>query len=76
MTLATSDKYGQSTTNPFFYVWVLFSICSATYSYAWDIKMDWGLFKSKENEHRFLRDEIIYSSTVSILALVLEVSSY
>ncbi|CAO1357778.1 unnamed protein product [Diamesa serratosioi] len=63
LTLITSDEYGQSTRNPFFYFWILFSLCSSFYSYTWDIMMDWGLFKSKVHEHRFLRDELIYSTT-------------
>jgi len=27
--------------------------------------MDWGLFDSKAGDNRFLREEIVYSSTVS-----------
>lgn len=65
ITFATSDKYEKSTDNPFFYLWIMSSIISSFYAYSWDIKMDWGLFESMERDNRFLRDEIVYSSTVS-----------
>lgn len=29
--------------------------------------MDWGLFDKNANENKFLREEIVYSSTVSLL---------
>jgi len=44
---------------------VLASIVSSLYAYTWDIKMDWGLFDKSAGENKFLREEIVYSSTVS-----------
>lgn len=34
------------------------------FAYGWDIFMDWGLL-SMVGENKLLRDEIVYSSTVS-----------
>lgn len=51
--------------NVFFYLWISASVFSSLYSYIWDIKMDWGLFDRNAGENRFLREEIVYSSTVS-----------
>jgi hypothetical protein len=51
--------------NPYLYLWVLASIVSSIYAYTWDIKMDWGLFDKSAGEHRFLREETVYSSAVS-----------
>lgn len=48
----------------FFYLWITASVFSSLYSYIWDIKMDWGLFDRNAGENRFLREEVVYSSTV------------
>ena len=61
--LPFSDYYPASSENPWFYCWILASVVSSCYAYTWDIKMDWGLFDSK-SENKFLREEIVYSSTV------------
>ncbi|KAJ8969768.1 hypothetical protein NQ314_001605 [Rhamnusium bicolor] len=36
---------------------------NSSYSYTWDIKMDWGLLDKSAGENTFLREEIVYSST-------------
>ncbi|KAJ8878073.1 hypothetical protein PR048_022537 [Dryococelus australis] len=51
--------------NPYFYMWVLASVVSTIYTYTWDIKMDWGLMDTFSGENIFLREETVYSSTVS-----------
>lgn len=51
---------------PFFYLWITASLISSFYAYVWDIILDWGLFDAKAGDNRFLREEIVYSSTVSI----------
>lgn len=51
--------------NPFFYLWIGSSLISSCYAYTWDIKLDWGLFDAKAGDNKFLREEIVYSSTVS-----------
>ncbi|KMY97824.1 uncharacterized protein Dsimw501_GD13167, isoform B [Drosophila simulans] len=61
----TTDTYPLSKENPWFYCWITAAIFSSCYAYTWDIKMDWGLFDSKAGDNRFLREEIVYSSTVS-----------
>jgi hypothetical protein len=58
-----SDEYADQSDNPYLYLWVLASIVSSLYAYTWDIKMDWGLFDKSAGENKFLREEIVYSST-------------
>ena len=41
------------------YMWIFGSIASSLYSFAWDIKMDWGL-SDWHAENRFLRSELLY----------------
>lgn len=50
--------------NPYLYCWLISAVISSIYGYAWDIKMDWGLFDKSAGENKFLREEIVYSSTV------------
>lgn len=59
------DQYEDPMDNPFLYLWIVASIISSCYAYTWDIKMDWGLFDKAAGENKFLREEIVYSSTVS-----------
>jgi len=47
--------------NAFFYVWVVAAIISTCYTFAWDVKMDWGLFDKNAGENKFLREEIVYA---------------
>lgn len=54
-----------NTNNPYFYLWIIASLVSSCYAYFWDVKMDWGFFDMKAGDHKFLREEIVYSSTVS-----------
>lgn len=51
--------------NPYFYLYFVCATISSTYTYTWDIKMDWGLFDFKDSEYKYLREEIVYSSPVS-----------
>ena len=58
-----SPNYNGSTSNPFFYCWILALVVSSCYTYIWDIKVDWGLLSSDSpKETPFLREEIVYSS--------------
>ncbi len=41
-------------------LWIVAHIVSTTYTFTWDIKMDWGLFEGKYK----LRSELIYSRKV------------
>ncbi|KAJ8969436.1 hypothetical protein NQ317_008627 [Molorchus minor] len=56
----TGSDYGE---NVFFYLWITASLISSCYAYTWDIKLDWGLFDAKAGDNKFLREEIVYSST-------------
>lgn len=58
-------NYENTFDNPYTILWILCSLISSCYAYTWDIKMDWGLFDKNANENTFLREEIVYSSTVS-----------
>ncbi|XP_017778007.1 PREDICTED: xenotropic and polytropic retrovirus receptor 1 isoform X1 [Nicrophorus vespilloides] len=58
-----NDQYEDPMDNPFLYLWIAASFISSCYAYTWDIKMDWGLFDKSAGENRFLREEIVYSST-------------
>ncbi len=64
-----SANYENTFDNPFTILWILSSVISSCYAYTWDIKMDWGLFDKNANENKFLREEIVYSSTVSAFEL-------
>lgn len=57
--------YATTFDNPYTTLWLLSQALSSTYAYTWDIKMDWGLFDRNAGENKFLREEIVYSSTVS-----------
>jgi xenotropic and polytropic retrovirus receptor 1 len=50
--------------NPFTYAWLISQLISSCYALTWDLKMDWGLFDKHAGENTFLREEIVYSSTV------------
>ena len=45
-----------------FWIYLGIKTINATYSYAWDVLMDWGLFRQNTAGHpyRFLRDKINY----------------
>lgn len=57
------DSYPSSSSHPFFILWILSAVVSSCFTYTWDVKMDWGLFDSNAAENRFLREEIVYSSS-------------
>jgi len=58
-----SPYYSSSTSNPFFYCWIIALVISSCYTYSWDVMVDWGLFSSDSpKETPFLREEIVYSS--------------
>ncbi|XP_018566872.1 xenotropic and polytropic retrovirus receptor 1 [Anoplophora glabripennis] len=57
------DNGSEADENPFFYLWICASLISSCYAYTWDIKLDWGLFDAKAGDNKFLREEIVYSST-------------
>lgn len=61
-----ASSYESTFDNPYTTLWLLSSVLSSSYAYIWDIKMDWGLFDSNAGENKFLREEIVYSSTVSV----------
>ncbi|XP_037026723.1 xenotropic and polytropic retrovirus receptor 1 [Bradysia coprophila] len=64
--------YENTFDNPFTILWILSSVISSCYAYTWDIKMDWGLFDKNANENKFLREEIVYSSTFFYYFAIIE----
>lgn len=58
------DYHHHKYENPFVYLWILSSLISSIYKLIWDIKMDWGLANFKQKEHRFLREQLIYSKKI------------
>lgn len=58
-------NYEHQYQNPYFYLWILSSVCSSLFAYIWDIRLDWGLFDKNAGNNKFLREEIVYSSVVS-----------
>lgn len=65
-------KYNYENTfdNPFVWAWLASCILSSCYAYTWDIKMDWGLFDKNAGENTFLREEVVYSSSVSVFIII------
>lgn len=61
-----ASQYQNTFDNPYTILWIISSIVSSLYAYTWDIKMDWGLFDSNAGENKFLREEVVYSSAVTI----------
>lgn len=61
-----ASEYESTWDNPYTTLWILSGILASTYAYIWDIKMDWGLFDNNSGENKFLREEVVYSSTVRI----------
>lgn len=59
------EEFQNEWDNPYLYWWLLASAVSSVYAYTWDIKMDWGLLDKHAGENTFLREEIVYTSTVS-----------
>jgi hypothetical protein len=43
-----------------FWGFVAINVVSTSYSYAWDLYMDWGLLRSSEPGRRFLRPKLLY----------------
>lgn len=60
-----SKDYENKFDNPYLYAWMAAAVISTLYALTWDYKMDWGLFDKNAGENTFLREEIVYSSTVS-----------
>lgn len=60
-----AKEYANTFDNPYSYCWIAAACVSTIYALTWDYKMDWGLFDSNAGENTLLREEIVYSSTVS-----------
>nr|CAH7765826.1 unnamed protein product [Callosobruchus chinensis] len=66
------DNYTSFGDNPYVFLWIVAQIISSSYAYTWDIKMDWGLLDKSAGENKFLREEIVYSSTCFYYFAIIE----
>lgn len=60
-----AHKFESTFDNPYTYAWFVSHVISSCYALTWDLKMDWGLFDKNAGENTLLREEIVYSSSVS-----------
>ncbi|MFH4977132.1 hypothetical protein AB6A40_003841 [Gnathostoma spinigerum] len=57
------ERIDSTSTSLFFYFWIASYILSFTYTFLWDVFMDWGLIDPRApKESPFLREEMIYGS--------------
>ena len=55
------ERVDPNGTSPFFYIWIAAYIISFTYTFLWDVFMDWGLIDPRApKDAPFLREEMIY----------------
>ncbi|KAK6056561.1 SPX domain protein [Cooperia oncophora] len=68
-----AEKSDPNGTSPFFYIWIASYILSFTYTFLWDIFMDWGLIDPRApKEAPFLREEMIYGSKFYYYAAIVQ----
>ncbi|KAK3928394.1 Xenotropic and polytropic retrovirus receptor 1 [Frankliniella fusca] len=67
-----ASSYPNTLDNPYFYPWLLSCIVNSCYTYAWDVKMDWGFFDTIQGENKFLREETVYSSNTFYYFAIVE----
>ncbi|RZF47983.1 hypothetical protein LSTR_LSTR002049 [Laodelphax striatellus] len=60
---SSEGQYKDKWENPYMYLWLAACLINSIYTYSWDIRMDWGLLDRHAGENKFLREEIVYSST-------------
>ncbi|XP_014233609.1 xenotropic and polytropic retrovirus receptor 1 homolog isoform X1 [Trichogramma pretiosum] len=58
-----TDKYEGTWESPWLWLWLASCMINSIYTYAWDIKMDWGFLDANAGENKFLREEVVYSET-------------
>eukprot|EP00347_Sterkiella_histriomuscorum_P000531 403375494 len=51
-------------------IFVLVSLLSTIYSYAWDLYMDWGLFRCFDKEKKYLRPKFLYPAWFYYYAMI------
>lgn len=68
-----ASEYENQSQNPYVILWFIASVISSSYAYAWDIRMDWGLLETwTKGDNKFLREEIVYSSTYFYYFAIIE----
>ena len=63
-----TELYGESyrQSSVFFWLMIVATVASSCYTYAWDIRMDWGLLDKGAGENKFLREEVVYAFKVGL----------
>ena len=56
----------------YFYLFLLISGIGASYSFMWDIYMDWGLLRSWSPKHFGLRKKTLYARKAYYIAVVID----
>nr|CAB3267800.1 xenotropic and polytropic retrovirus receptor 1 homolog [Phallusia mammillata] len=56
----------------YFFLWLASLFVNSCYTFAWDIKMDWGFLDSNAGENKFLREEIVYPYKALYYLAILE----
>lgn len=62
--------YTKNDYNTAFWIWFGIHFFASTYSYAWDIYMDWGLLRSKAPSTYALREKLNYPAWFYYYAMV------
>lgn len=50
-------------------IWIISLVATTSYSYTWDVKMDWGFFK-KNSKNKFLRNDLIFPTWVGVTPIL------
>ncbi|XP_053949106.1 xenotropic and polytropic retrovirus receptor 1-like [Anastrepha ludens] len=56
--------------NPFVWFFIISNIVQTVYCLAWDMIMDFGVFKKFSGENIFLRDQLLYSTSFYYFAII------
>jgi len=67
--LVAIASFYASESNLFYYFWLLLALISTLYSYAWDLKMDFGFLQ--EGEHYPLREKLSYKNKIFYYACMI-----
>lgn len=64
LTANTLAYYVREGHRELFALWIAFQILSSTYTFLWDIKMDWGLFSTSGHKRVCLRRALAYNKQI------------
>ncbi|XP_037932123.1 xenotropic and polytropic retrovirus receptor 1-like [Teleopsis dalmanni] len=64
------DVYSSTFQNPFVWGYLISSIISTVYFYAWDVFRDFGVFKKFSGDNIFLREQVVYEPCFYYFAMI------